>query len=130
MQDFEWDFYVISSWTCPYNVSQYYTTYKANMNEWNEILQYTYYNITIYSLTCYYIYHEVSSAEGKQVRSIFKTVGHNKRKCQCYIYIYYPFDLDLYKTYVKKILIGSDSKWPEFLLNKIPGLRKSVYYKL
>ena len=37
--------------------------------------------------------------------------------------------IDLYKTYVKKMLIeqqslGSDSEWPEFLLNKIPGLRK------
>ena len=39
--------------------------------------------------------------------------------------------IDLYKTYVKKMLIeqqslGSDSEWPEFPLNKIPGLRKSA----
>ena len=39
--------------------------------------------------------------------------------------------INLYKTYVKHMLIeqqslGGDSDWPEFLLNKIPGLRKSA----
>ena len=39
--------------------------------------------------------------------------------------------IEVYKTYIKEMLLdqqslGSDEKWPEFLLNRIPGLRKST----
>ena len=45
------------------------------------------------------------------------------------------FSINLYKTYVKKILIeqqslGSDSEWPEFLLNKNTRSTQICTFKL